>query len=440
MMYKIGVVGPIKSVEKIIEMAQEIEQDMEFIPYIYGVATETKHIVETHNQDVDFWLFSGYIPYTIANQTSISKDKLAHIIFSEAAIYKGFLEQTYKMKKFIERVSVDIIPSPAQMASEGLAEIEKSVKKMYLKEFDVAIDPKELFNFHYELWKDGKIDFAITCYPSVDEQLKEMGVPSHWVSPTKTEIYHTVQLFTEKIKTSYYKETQIGAVMLEIKDFDSLKERMKQGYRIQYLELRMKENFLQLCEQIDGSLIEEGNGRYTIFSTRGAIEGHIQFITEKMYQLSIELDAKVTAGIGFAQTVFNAELNAHRAVRQTKENDSIDIVMIQEDGTIIESVGNTEELSYSYRADDPEILEKLKRGGVGIKTYTKILALVQKMRWKHFTTKDLATQLQMSERNAQRIVADLCNVGLAKMCGEELQHTRGRPIKIYQLVMQQSTY
>ncbi|UZM98253.1 hypothetical protein OL548_26580 [Lysinibacillus sp. MHQ-1] len=35
----------------------------------------------------------------------------------------------------------------------------------------------------------------------------------------------------------------------------------------------------------------------------------------------------------------------------------------------------------------------------------------------------------MSERNAQRIVADLCSVDLARICGEELQHTRGRPIK-----------
>ncbi|MFF2795160.1 hypothetical protein [Lysinibacillus xylanilyticus] len=433
-MYKIGVVGPEKSVEKIIELAHEIEQDMEFIPYIYSMATETKHLVETYNQDVDFWLFSGYIPYKIASQTSVSHDKLAHIFFSDAAIYKGFLEQSYNMGKFIERVSIDIISSPVEIASEGLAEIEKIVREMYLKEFDVAIDPKELFNFHYDLWLKGKIDFAITCYPSVDEELKKMGVPSYWVSPTKTEIYHTVQLFTEKIKTSYYKETQIAAVMLEIKDFDSLKERMKQGYRIQYLELRMKENLLQLCEQIDGSLIEEGNGQYTIFSTRGAIEGQIQFIKEKMYQLSIEMEAKVIAGIGFAQTVFNAELNAHRALRQTKENESIDIVMIQDDGTIIESVGNTEELTYSYRAEDPTILEKLKKGSVSIKNYTRIQALVQKMSWKHFTTKDLATQLQMSERNAQRIVVDLCSVGLAEICGEELQHTRGRPIKIYQLV------
>ena len=434
-MYKIGVVGPVKSVEKIIELANEIEQDMKFIPYIYSIATETKNIVETHDQEVDFWLFSGYIPFKVATQTSVSLEKLTHIFFSEAAIYRGFLEQSYKMKKLIESVSIDFISSPSQMASEGMAEIENNVRKMYVKEFDVVIDPKELFDFHYELWQEGKIDFAITCYPSVDEELKKMGVPSYWVSPTKTEIYHTVQLFTEKIKTSYYKETQIGAVMLEIKEFDSLKERMKQGYRIQYLELRMKENLLQLCEQIDGSLIEEGNGRYTIFSTRGAIEGEIQFIKKKMYQLSIEMEAEVTAGIGFAKTVFNAELNAHRALRQTKENESINIVMIQDDGTIIESVGNNEELSYSYRAEDPDILEKLKQGSISIKTYTKIQALVQKMRWNHFTTKDLASQLQMSERNAQRIMADLCSVGLAEICGEELQHTRGRPIKMYQLLM-----
>lgn len=124
-MYKIGVVGPVKSVKRIIALAREIEQDMEFIPYIYAIATETKHLVETYDQDVDFWLFSGYIPYKIASQTKVSQDKLAHIIFSEAAIYRGFLEQSYRQKKFIENVSIDIIPSPSQMASEGLAEIQK---------------------------------------------------------------------------------------------------------------------------------------------------------------------------------------------------------------------------------------------------------------------------------------------------------------------------
>lgn len=101
-MYKIGVVGPVKSVERIIALAREIEQDMEFIPYVYEVATETKHLVEKHNQDVDFWLFSGYIPYKLARQTNVTQEKLAHIIFSEAAIYRGFLEQSYQQKSLLK--------------------------------------------------------------------------------------------------------------------------------------------------------------------------------------------------------------------------------------------------------------------------------------------------------------------------------------------------
>ena len=47
-----------------------------------------------------------------------------------------------------------------------------------------------------------------------------------------------------------------------------------------------------------------------------------------------------------------------------------------------------------------------------------------------FTTKDLAFNLQMGERYAQKIVADLCKVNLAEYIGEESPHSRERPIKV----------
>ena len=55
------------------------------------------------------------------------------------------------------------------------------------------------------------------------------------------------------------------------------------------------------------------------------------------------------------------------------------------------------------------------------------------MGWSDFTTKELAANLQMGERNAQRIVAELCDIGLAECIGEESHYNRGRPIKIYRL-------
>ena len=78
-------------------------------------------------------------------------------------------------------------------------------------------------------------------------------------------------------------------------------------------------------------------------------------------------------------------------------------------------------------------LEKLNKGNISVKTYKKIEALIRKMCRNGFTTKDLAIQLQMSERYAQKIVADLCKVNLAEYIGEESPHTRGRPIKVYKL-------
>ena len=126
-------------------------------------------------------------------------------------------------------------------------------------------------------------------------------------------------------------------------------------------------------------------------------------------------------------------MNAHRALRQSKEKEEKKITIIQEDGTMIESVGQVEELTYSYRTDDKDFLEKLSKGNISVKTYKKIEALIQKMYRNGFTTKDLAIQLQMSERYAQKIIADLCKVNLAEYIGEESPHTRGRPIKIYKL-------
>lgn len=52
------------------------------------------------------------------------------------------------------------------------------------------------------------------------------------------------------------------------------------------------------------------------------------------------------------------------------------------------------------------------------------------MGWTNFTTKDLATQLHLDERNVRRIITSLTEAGLAVCVGEEATSSRGRPSKI----------
>ncbi|BAQ08574.1 hypothetical protein OXB_0102 [Bacillus sp. OxB-1] len=430
-MYKVAVVGPDQSVNRILTLAKEIEKELEFVPYIYHQTAEVKDFVVNPKTPVDFWLFSGYIPYQIAVNTVGPNESFVHIDSSELSIYKGILKLSADSGQMLERISVDLIDS--YFYEKDLLPLEQSVKKLYRKTFNVDIQAEALFEFHYELWQQDKIDAAFTCYPKVYEDLQQAGVPAFWLSPTRHEIVHTIRMFFEKIKTSYYKDTQISVVIMEILAYDAIKEKMKESYQLDYLELDLKKTLIQLCERLDGSLFEQGNGRYAIFSTRGAVEQDIRSLKEKVNYLSVEADSRVAVGIGFGQTVFTAETNAYRAIRESKGKEEQEIVIVQEDGTMIDAAGDEGELTYSYRTDDKEFLERLNEGHISVKTFKRIESLIRKMDWNTFTTKDLAIHLKMSERNAQRIVSDLCKVNIAECVGEESHYSRGRPVKVYQL-------
>ncbi len=64
---------------------------------------------------------------------------------------------------------------------------------------------------------------------------------------------------------------------------------------------------------------------------------------------------------------------------------------------IIESAGAEDELIYHNRSDDPDLLNKLKRAGVSVKTYKKLEALICRMNWDAFTTTDLSAQPRHDE-------------------------------------------
>lgn len=433
-MFRIGVVGPAPSVERIIGVTKEIEQEIELIPHPYEEVREVADIVSRHDRQVDYWLMSGFIPYQAAKKILPSDDKLVYIYSTETSIYKSFMELVYTQGELLERISIDMIPATNIGEGESLETLKNTIRQLFVKTIEAETESIELLEFHMNLWKEGKVDGVLTCYPAVRDALSREGVPVGLMSPTRIEIFHTLRIFLEKVKSSYYKDTQIGIEKIEIKDFDLLKEKMERTYQVQYLELRLKETLLQLCEKIDGTLVDEGGGRYSIFSSRGAIERELQALRDKARYLALEADTPVSVGIGFGTTVLSAEIHAHRALQKSKQDSGQPIVIIQDDGTIIESAGEQEELTYSYRTADQEVMDKLKEGTISVKSYKKVDALVQKMGWKQFTTKNLAAHLQMSERNAQRIVAELCEAGLAENIGEEAQHTRGRPVKLYRLI------
>lgn len=430
-MYTVGVIGPNSSVERIIQLGKEYEMTMNFVAFPYHDFHETVNIVKDNHHAVDAWFFSGQISYMVAKNTLQSGENLVYIQHTESGIYKCLLHMGFYQGEFLNKVSIDEITT--SHLEQAVKQLDFAPKEIYVKTFDVNTSTKELMDFHIDLWNQQKTAGALTCFEAVYRGLKEAGVPAYHISTTDMEIRQTLRILEEKLRAFYFKDTQIGVQIIEIEHFDKISEKAKSSYHLQYLELKLKETLLRFCEQLDGSLLEKGNGRYIIFSSRGAIERKIKDLQDTIYQLSHESHTTVTVGIGYGVTVHSAEINAQRAIQLSKEKSEQPIVIVQENGTITESAGEEDEVSFSYRINDDVLLEKLKKAKISLKNYSKLYTLIKKMNWQEFTIKDLAAHLYWDESNARRILASLCEVDLVEYTGKDAQISRGRPSKIYRL-------
>lgn len=432
-MYRIGVVGPAPSVERILAVANEFEHEIEFVPITYEDAKEVSEIVRERNHDFNGWFFSGPIPFTIAKNVLSPEANMVYCPPTGSNLYRCFIQMANDRNEAVKRVSVDMIESEGQFLHEQLSELDIPVEDQHVLTYDEHYDAEAIAQFHLRLWKEGKTQGAFTTLMAVERALRKEGIPVYRILMTKMEIRQAMKMVIEKARSSYFKDTQIGVEIIELEQFDTIAEKSKTRYHLQHLELKIRQLLLLLCEKLDGSLLANGNGRYQIFSSRGAIEREIDMLRSTVHQLSLDAEVPVAVGIGFGETAFSAENNARKAIQHAKDRDGFGIVIVQDDGVIVESAGESEQIAYSYRSNDKELLDKLNKANVSIKTYNKIEALVQRMGWSTFTTSDIASYLSMTVRNAQRIMGSLCENGLAEYRGEELQSMRGRPKKMYRL-------
>lgn len=67
MKVRAGIVGPQDSVNLMCDIAKEFDNFIS-VPFVYQRVEDTVKIVQKNRHTVDFWVFSGMTPYTVASQ------------------------------------------------------------------------------------------------------------------------------------------------------------------------------------------------------------------------------------------------------------------------------------------------------------------------------------------------------------------------------------
>jgi len=392
-MYKVGVIGPKVSVERILAIAEDFSPQLVFSPLIYETATETPEIVLAHYDKYDFLLFSGLIPYDLAERVVKDTSKLFYIDSLETGFYKGLLDLTYHIQKMVGKLSIDIL-NKTNIIEDAMDQLKIPINQIYVKTFEADSNYMELYEHHLALWQSGKIEGVLTCYPEVAELLKAESVAVELISSTRLETKQVLKRIEERAQVSYFMRTQIGVCMIDV-DMSVFKVQAEQlSYDIQLGNLKMNEALLLLSREMNGSFFNIGDGKYMIFSSRGEMIDNIKIINNTIHRLALLWNRIVTAGIGFGDSALKAELHARKAIHMSLMENS-DIILIDNDGQEIEMPKN------QSSAFDKDVLKQLEEKDISVQAFNRLKEAIRRKKWRQFTSKDVALELKTSNRNAQ---------------------------------------
>ncbi|TCO70742.1 hypothetical protein [Marinisporobacter balticus] len=432
MKLRLGIVGAFDTVDKIKSVGQKLDQQILIKTYPYKHKNETIEILKKHQNEVDVLLFSGQVPYFFAKGEGVIHKPAVYIPRTGTSVYRAFWQMRDSGIDY-RKMSFDTIDEMA--IDEVINELDIPMKKRFAKPFSEDIDYDELLDFHYQLWKEKKINIAITCISKVYEQLKERNVPVYKLYPTTSLIREHVNKAIYKGDVEKIKGTQIAVQIVKVKNKI---QSMSSQYEFLKLKNKLEEGLIPYTQENFGSLFPFGRDEYLIFTTRGAIAKKCEnFDLVKYLQYQDASKIKLASGIGFGNSVHEAEANARIALGYALEEERNSCFIVDEKGNILGPIkeNNDGALSYELAVTDKEMQEMAEQIKISATYISKIKSIIEKMGSNKMNAEELANYLGISIRSGRRILKQMTDAGYGKVIATKSVASAGRPRQIYEILL-----
>ncbi|KLU67558.1 hypothetical protein DEAC_c07720 [Desulfosporosinus acididurans] len=417
---------------KIIKSVTDEYSDLECRFFEYWNEKDLIENLRPHVDDVDIWLFSGQVPYSIAKLWGGILKPMFYIPHTGASLYRTLLHIVYEQDLTMEQLSFDTF-QPSEL-EKTFSEAQIEAKPIFLKYYQGEISADELSEYHYRLWKSGQTKAAVTCLRTAHLELQRLGVPVFRVLPTRLGVKEIIELILRTNETLHFKDAQIAVQMVEVDSFARLAKDTFSTDELHRLEIKITEKLLEYAKKVHGSLKAAGPGRYVIFTTRGLLQEITSNFTvvPELEGSSQTAHDNQTCGIGIGKTAYEAEINAGKALLHAKEYGQGTWMILLDDKTIVGPLGKQAQITYSYASEElAQLSEKTSLSGT---TINKIKAILRKTQKCEISAHELARYMQIMPRSARRILMELEDKGFAQVIGEESPYPRGRPRKIYRIL------
>ncbi|WP_026573891.1 hypothetical protein [Bacillus sp. UNC438CL73TsuS30] len=428
-MIKIGVITAPHSINQIKQVEPLIKDQCEltFIPY--RQISEIKELYERNHLFYDGILFSGELGYiTLQQEMTEFPTPIYFLDIPEGDFYKRLFAISNSNKNLtFARVSTDLLSE--ENNDMGLKDVLKD------EEFPFSLPLKfseslyeKAFQQHLSLWEQGKIDLVITRISNIVELLNRAGIPNIFIFPSKESILEQVKHIINELQISNLLDNQWALGVVTIKDQEDIAD-------LELKQILLHKALLEFNEKSHSlSVIQKKLTGFEIITSQADLRKLTNEFTgcSVLEYLNEALPFQVSIGWGIGTTLYQAKKSAQIANKQAELHDFPCSYVITTNEEVIGPMGDDTCLHFS-NIIDPQIEKLSEVLEIPILRIQKIMALISKMKSNEVTAEDIAYQLGLTLRQANRILNELEEKGVAHVSYKKQEKLRGRPKKIYKI-------
>ncbi|MCW3819235.1 hypothetical protein ONA91_32815 [Micromonospora sp. DR5-3] len=402
----IGVVGPHDLVDEVAATCEE-QPGVSARRLDYDHESQAPAIVEAHAGQVEAWLFTGVVPYTLAREAEVLTRPATFVDYTGATLLQAAV-RLLRAGHDVTRISIDTLTGAD--VSTTFAEAGLPVDRVRSLPYRSGLNSADVVAFHRRQRRAGAA-VAVTCISSVHEALRD-ELPVFRLAPSNHSVRTALRQLLLYASSQAQEDAQIALGLACLPDGDG--------------------GLLKEVAALGGTLARFGGDTHLIVTTRGPLhDATAGFTALPMLRRLADRHDTVQIGFGLGRSAAEAENLARRALSRARR--------VGAAAAVLSLRGDTDIVLESTTAPPPvsdvSLAVIAQRVGLSVPTLLRLREVRHAVGGEPLTSREVADQLNVQQRTARRMLHRLELAGLAERTGNLSSGTSGRPLTLYRLTL-----
>ncbi len=430
----IGLIGPTDSVLLAMSVAETMGATQDFVARTYERVEQVADLARELDQLCQVLLFTGELPFMLAQEDEPLQSELHYIPHSGADLYRMISAILIDNLGAMPLVSIDTIDeTPVETCfSELYLPVPPRIALISSDERSPETVTRKLVAVHKSQLDDGKAVLALTCLSSVHAELSRDGYAVRRIDHTRTGMRETLD--RARLSTQLQKSRAVELAVLLFR-LDPQALATGDVYSRESARLSVHLRLLDVARKHGAQLSALDGSAFLLATTRGAIDSAIarQLAGHGSLLDPLEADVEVLAGAGVGDTYAIAEANAKQAMIMGEADTSAGIYVVFSNGRV-HSPGRRRASILQFH-ETGAVLELAETLGLGPLSVRRLFDALYQVDQAAFSAQQLAEAHGIQVRSSRRILTALIRAGFAQEVGIRTRQGAGRPQTLYHVDM-----